>query len=261
MTGTSGEPPTTPGRRSAPRSGAAADQTRLVRRYLSAIEASRPGRATRRAQEAVTSRIAKVDELLVSADPLARVHLTQERIELQTEQVRLGNGSQVDLDQLERDFVRVARSYSDRHGLTYAAWRQVGVATDVLDRAGIFRADRKPPAGKREKAEKVETSADGGEPVARGQKSVAETAAGEGQGAPATAAPTTTMTSSPSEASTNGVSAHRGAEAVQPAQAEAEEAGRDGAVAAENPLPLESPGDLAAAGRSSRPGPSPSSGT
>ena len=273
MTGTSGEPPTTPGRRSAPRSGAAADQTRLVRRYLSAIEVSRPGRATRRAQEAVTSRIAKVDELLVSADPLARVHLTQERIELQTEQVRLGNGSQVDLDQLERDFVRVARSYSDRHGLTYAAWRQVGVATDVLDRAGIFRADRKPSAGKREekaakaetpeKSESPETSADGGEPGAGAQESVAETAAGEGQGAPATAAPTPTMTSaaSPSEASTNGASAHRRAEAVQPAQAEAEEAGRDRAVAAENPLPLESPGDLAAAERSSRPGPSPSSGT
>lgn len=211
----------------------------------------------------MTSRIAKVDELLVSADPVARVHLTQERIELQTEQVRLGNGSQVDLDQLERDFVRVARSYSDRHGLTYAAWRQVGVATDVLDRAGIFRADRKPPAGKREKAEKVETTADGGEPAAGGQESVAETAAGEGRGAPATAAPTTTMTSaaSPSEASTNGASADRRAEAVQPAQAEAEEAGRDRAVAAEHPLPLESPGDLAAAGRSSRPGASPSSGT
>ncbi|MBW3581253.1 MAG: hypothetical protein KY447_11710 [Actinobacteria bacterium] len=271
MTGTSGEPPTTSGRRSAPRSGAAADQTRLVRRYLSAIEVSRPGRATRRAREAVTSRIAKVDELLVSADPLARVHLTQERIELQTEQVRLGNGSQVDLDQLERDFVRVARSYSDRHGLTYAAWRQVGVATDVLDQAGIFRADRKPAVGKREekaakaetpeKSESPETSTDGGEPAAGGQESVAETAAGEGRGAPATAAPTTTMTSSPSEASTNGASVDHQAEAVQPAQAKAEEAGRDRAVAAENPLPLESPDDLAAAGRSSRPGASPSSGT
>ncbi|MDP8937958.1 MAG: hypothetical protein M3O23_09580 [Actinomycetota bacterium] len=127
---------------------------------------SLPGRGTRRAQEAVTSRIAKGDELLVSADSLTRVHLSQERNELQTEQVRLRNGSQVDHDQLERDFVRVARSYGDRHG-----------------------------------------------------------------------------------------------QAVQPAQAEAEEAGRDRAVGAENPLPLESPGDLAAAGRSSRPGPSPSSGT
>lgn len=157
MTETSGEPPTSPGRRSAPRSGAAADQTRIVRRYLSSIEGNRAGRAGKRAQEAVTSRIAKVDELLVSADPLARVHLTQERIELHTEQVRLGNGSPVDPAQLERDFVRVARSYSDRHGLTYAAWRQVGVATEVLDRSGIFRADRKPPA----KAKAAEPSASG----------------------------------------------------------------------------------------------------
>lgn len=116
-----------------------------MRRYLSVLETNKAGRGVKRAADAIGNRITKVDELLVSADPLTRVHLTQERIELHAEYVRITNGNHPDVSQLERDFVRVVRSYGDRHGITYAAWRQVGVEATVLEQAGIHKAEKKPP--------------------------------------------------------------------------------------------------------------------
>jgi hypothetical protein len=111
---------------------------RVVRRYLGALEASRSSKGKRRNVEAVQSRLLKIDELLVTADPLARLHLTQERIDLHAEMVRLATG-ELDLSSLEKDFVRAAKSYGEMTGVTYAAWRQVGVETEVLDQAGIIR--------------------------------------------------------------------------------------------------------------------------
>ena len=40
---------------------------------------------------------------------------------------------------LESEFVKVAKSYGDRTGVSYAAWRAVGVAPGVLKSAGITR--------------------------------------------------------------------------------------------------------------------------
>ncbi len=139
------EPSTPSGKRASSRKAATFDQARVVRRYLSAVEIAKPGRGPRRTADAIGNRITKVDELLVSADPLSRVHLTQERIELHAEYVRVTNGNAGDQGQFERDFIRVARSYGDRNGITYAAWRQVGVDAAVLERAGIHKAEKKPP--------------------------------------------------------------------------------------------------------------------
>jgi hypothetical protein len=119
------------------------EQVRIVRRYLSTLDALRPGRGPKRAAEAVTNRLLKIDELLISADPISRLHLTQERIDLDAESIRLGNGAEADLREMESDFIKVAKSYGERTGVTYSAWRQVGVEADVLEKAGIVRL-RKP---------------------------------------------------------------------------------------------------------------------
>ena len=255
MTGTSGEPSTTIARRSAPRSGASAEQARVIRRYLSAMEAGKPGRGGKRAQEAVTSRIAKVDELLVSADPLTRVHLTQERIELNAEQVRLGNGSPVDLAQLERDFVRVARGYSDRHGLTYAAWRQVGVPTEVLDRAGIHRPDRKPLT---RKGDKVEQPAAGSASSGVGASEATSNSSSQ-EGSEVTATSGTTATASGSGVSANGRSGHPQGDRT-PASSVDDRLDDDGPGGGREALPLELAGErsgpsggVSSPGRSDRP--------
>lgn len=152
------EPSTPSGKRGSSRKAASFDQERVVRRYLSAVESAKPGRGTKRTSDAIGNRITKVDELLVSADPLSRVHLTQERIELHAEYVRVTNGSSPDQSQLERDFIRVVRSYGDRNGITFAAWRQVGVDAAVLERAGIHKAERKPPPAALRAAEQAATT-------------------------------------------------------------------------------------------------------
>ena len=129
----------------APRKRAAASGTdgrehgRVVRRYLGALETEKAAKGRKRGLEAIQNRLLKIDELLITADPLARLHLTQERIDLHAEVVRVTNGGDSDVSSIEADFVKVARAYGEYTGVTYAAWRQVGVETDVLDRAGIAR--------------------------------------------------------------------------------------------------------------------------
>lgn len=121
------------------------EQVRIVRRYLSTLDAHRPGRGPKRAAEAVNNRLLKIEELLISADPISRLHLTQERIDLDAEVIRLGNGNEADLAELEKDFVKVAKTYGERHGVTFSAWRQVGVEADVLEKAGITRVKKAGP--------------------------------------------------------------------------------------------------------------------
>ena len=142
---------TEPSRRKSARNGSSGhdtlsfpEQVRVVRRYLSTLDALRPGRGPKRAADAIANRLLKIDELLISADPIARLHLTQERIDLDAEAIRLGSSNgDVDIADLEAEFVKVAKPYGDRCGVTFSAWRQVGVEADVLEKAGIVRA-RKP---------------------------------------------------------------------------------------------------------------------
>ena len=83
-------------------------------------------------------RLERIDVELVSADPLKRLQLTQEQIDLAQELEGMDSG--INLTDLENDFVRVASGYADRKGITYAAFRQIGVPASVLKRAGINRA-------------------------------------------------------------------------------------------------------------------------
>ena len=47
--------------------------------------------------------------------------------------------TKVDLSALESDFVKTASKYAARQGISYAAWRELGVPADVLKKAGISR--------------------------------------------------------------------------------------------------------------------------
>jgi uncharacterized protein YicC (UPF0701 family) len=113
------------------------EQGRAVRRYLEALEAHRPKRGRKRTPESVEKRLTSIDEQLSDADPLTRLHLVQERMDLQNE-LEAGDNS-VDIAALEEEFVAVAKPYGYRKGITYAAWRQLGVDPAVLRSAGIAR--------------------------------------------------------------------------------------------------------------------------
>ena len=110
---------------------------RIVRRYLEALEAHRPRPGRKRTPESVRARLATIDERLAQADPLSRLQLLQERMNLENE-LAAGSGT-VDLQSLEDQFVEVAAAYGRRKGITYSAWRGAGVPADVLRRAGVPR--------------------------------------------------------------------------------------------------------------------------
>ena len=109
-----------------------------VRAYLEALEAHRPKRGRKRTSESIKKRLAAIDEQLPSADPLNRVKLLQEQMNLRSELEQLDH--KVDLGALEEQFVAVAQSYSQRKGISYSAWRAIGVAPNTLKRAGIARS-------------------------------------------------------------------------------------------------------------------------
>src|SRR5947207_10260435 len=113
------------------------EQGRAVRRYLEALEAHRPKRGRKRTPESMQRRLTAIEDKLQSADPLSRVQLIQERMDLQQELA--AKQEAVDLGSLEEEFVRAARSYGERKGISYAAWREAGVDAAVLRRAGVSR--------------------------------------------------------------------------------------------------------------------------
>jgi hypothetical protein len=113
------------------------EESRSVRRYLEAIEAHKPKRGRKRTREGIASRLRQIEEKLPTSDPLSRVHLVQERINLESELAHKEEA--VDLGALEKDFVSAAKGYGLRKGITYAAWRTAGVDANVLRKAGIPR--------------------------------------------------------------------------------------------------------------------------
>jgi hypothetical protein len=110
---------------------------RAVRAYLEALDQHRPKRGRKRTPDSVNARLAKIDAELVSADPMTRLSLVQERLDLLAELESLT--TTVDLTALESDFVKSAKGYGERKGISYAAWREVGVSAATLKAAGISR--------------------------------------------------------------------------------------------------------------------------
>jgi hypothetical protein len=113
------------------------EQGRLVRRYVDALEANRPKRGRKRTLETVSRRLKEVERELETAQGLDRVHLIQQRMDLRNEMAV--KSTVVDLSELEKGFVAAAADYGRRKGITYAAWREAGVPTSVLSKAGIGR--------------------------------------------------------------------------------------------------------------------------
>lgn len=73
------------------------------------------------------------------ADPLNELKLLQERRDLQAELE--SKSATTDHAAIEEAFIKVAREYGERQGISYTTWREVGVDAAVLSRAGITRRD------------------------------------------------------------------------------------------------------------------------
>ena len=115
------------------------EEGRAVRRYLEAVEHQRPRRGRKRTPESIRRRLAQVKDKLAGADPLTRLHLLQEQADLEGELTRMAKAD--DIVVLERAFLKVAKAYGARKGISYNAWRAAGVPANVLSKAGIGRGD------------------------------------------------------------------------------------------------------------------------
>ena len=112
-------------------------QGRAVRNYLEALDAHRPKRGRKRTPESVRKRLDKLNREIDDAAVVQRLQLVQERMDLERELEGMEN--KVDMTGLEADFITAARGYSARKGITYAAWREVGVSAAILKSADIPR--------------------------------------------------------------------------------------------------------------------------
>lgn len=112
-------------------------ESRTVKRYLETLAANKPKRGRKRTADSIAKRLEKIEKDLTDAPPLQQVQLIQERMDLNTELESMN--SKVDMTAVEEDFVAVAAAYSERKGISYAAWREIGVSAAVLKRAKISR--------------------------------------------------------------------------------------------------------------------------
>jgi hypothetical protein len=116
-------------------------QGRVVRAYLDGLEATKPKRGRKRTKQTVEKRIRAIDAELESSKSLKKLQLIQERLDLLAELETMD--ATVDIDALEADFIEVARPYAERRGISYAAFREMGIEANVLKKAGISRAVHK----------------------------------------------------------------------------------------------------------------------
>lgn len=110
---------------------------RAVKAYLEALDQNRPKRGRKRTPESIKKRLSVIETSLDDASPIQRLQLVQERMDLGKELAAMD--IKVDLTDLEKAFVKTAGGYSDRKGISYAAWRELGVPADVLKKAGVAR--------------------------------------------------------------------------------------------------------------------------
>jgi hypothetical protein len=108
-----------------------------VRNYLEALRSNKPKRGRKRTPDSIKARLAAIDAALPTASAIEELHMTQERRDLQAELT--ATGTKVDIAGLESAFVQVAKGYSERQGISYATWRDIGIDAAVLKKAGISR--------------------------------------------------------------------------------------------------------------------------
>jgi len=111
---------------------------RVVRDYLDALRASKARRGRRRTSDSINARLATIDQQIATSSPIDELRLLQLRRDLLAELTTVDDD--IDIAGREAAFVEVAASYSERQGIAYASWREVGVPAQVLKRANISRS-------------------------------------------------------------------------------------------------------------------------
>ena len=113
-------------------------ESRAIKGYLAALSDRRPGRPV--TPDSLKRRITELGgKIAAETDPLKAVELRQARID--AEQALAELESAPDLADLERGFVKSVKSYSERKGISYSAWREAGVPAALLRQGGLSRSN------------------------------------------------------------------------------------------------------------------------
>ena len=91
------------------------NEGRAVRRYLEALEAHKPKRGRKRTPESIEKRLPRIEDKLPDADPLNRVKLIQERMDL-TDELAAHAGRRSTSTELEEEFVKAAAGLQRAQG-------------------------------------------------------------------------------------------------------------------------------------------------
>lgn len=117
------------------------EEARIVKAYLEALESVAPRkRGRKRTKESISKRLGVIAKALPDASVLGRLQLLQEKANLEQELASQNGLRSVDLAPTRKGFVKVAKSYSARKGISYSTWRAAGVDAATLKDAGVTRA-------------------------------------------------------------------------------------------------------------------------
>ncbi len=111
-----------------------------IRDYLKVLEQNAPRRGRKRTPDGIRRQLASVTTEMEGATVTRQLDLVQQRIDLEAELEALEQAGSIDLSALEANFVDHAAAYGGRRGISYAAWREVGVSAATLKAAGIRRS-------------------------------------------------------------------------------------------------------------------------
>lgn len=115
------------------------EQAKVVRDYLDALKAHKPRRGPKPNAEKLRKQLEEIEADLANEDisPARRLMLLQERIDKNVQLSQLHDTD--NFQELEDAFKSVAADYAARKGITYAAFREMGVPAATLREAGINR--------------------------------------------------------------------------------------------------------------------------
>lgn len=111
------------------------EQGRAVKAYLEAFESHKPKRGRKVTKEALEERLANVINEIPAASGMEKLDLIQQRHDL-TQRIDAFEDT-TSITELEEAFVKVAKDYADRRGISRQAFREYGIPADVLKRAGV----------------------------------------------------------------------------------------------------------------------------
>lgn len=119
---------------------AAADgraQARHIASYLEALETRRARPSRRQTPDELKRELSDIEASLAAATGLRKLEFAQRSIDLKA--ALNAREPDDDFERRRQAFITHAKAYSDRKGISYEAWRTVGVSATDLQAAGIAR--------------------------------------------------------------------------------------------------------------------------